>query len=88
MNKEQIKGKALKLANLFIEKSIFDMNDKELKKARRKGKARAIILVDSILNELNELWGIFDKESMHGSQNTVLTKIRKWQKVSKAISEL
>jgi hypothetical protein len=47
------KGKAKKLANEFVTKSIFDMTDDELKTERVNSKAAALICVDQIIDEYN-----------------------------------
>jgi hypothetical protein len=43
------KEKAIELTNKFVFKSVFDMNQSELKEARIKAKKCALIAVDEIL---------------------------------------
>lgn len=51
----QAKEKANELANKFVFKSVFDMDNKELAEARKQGKQCALICVDEILKTLAEL---------------------------------
>lgn len=49
------KKRANQLANKFISKSIFDMDNEELKEQRIIGKSFALICVNEIVTELNKL---------------------------------
>ena len=48
------KEKAIELTNKFVFKSVFDMNQSELKEARIKAKQCALIAVDEIMQFLTQ----------------------------------
>jgi hypothetical protein len=56
------KEKATELANKFVRKSVFDMNDSELKEERLQAKKSALICADECIKLANLMDGGFSFE--------------------------
>ena len=56
------KEKATELANKFVRKSVFDMNDSELKEERLQAKKSALICADECIKLANLMDGGFSLE--------------------------
>ena len=56
------KEKAIELVNKFVRKSIFDINDDELKMERQQAKESALICVDECIKLANIMDGGFSFE--------------------------
>ena len=54
------KQKALELANRFVTRSVFDLNNEQLKEGRASSKKDAIVCVDEIIQALEFTIGRFD----------------------------